>query len=211
VRTFEGHTASVQSVCLSADGRWALSGSDDKTLRFWEVATGQCVRTFEEHTSWVNSVCLSADGRWALSGSTDKTLRLWEVATGRCVRTFEGHTQPVTSVCLSADARWALSGSWDKTLRLWELDWDFEPHEPVAWDDGARPYLEIFLTVHCAYAPDGLSRVGRPAWNDEDFKSLLADLQYRGYGWLRSEGVRRELEEMTAKWQGPPPLPWETK
>ena len=69
-----------------------LSGSEDKTLRLWEVESGKCLRTFEGHTGNVNSVCLSADGRYALSGSEDKTLRLWEVESGKCLRTFEGHT-----------------------------------------------------------------------------------------------------------------------
>ncbi|MBN2560503.1 MAG: protein kinase [Phycisphaerae bacterium] len=59
IRTFEGHTGEVTSVCLSSDGRWALSGSKDRTLRLWEVSSGRCVRTFEGHTNPVNSVCLS--------------------------------------------------------------------------------------------------------------------------------------------------------
>ena len=129
VRTFEGHTGGVNSVSLSADGRWALSGSSDFMLRLWDVTTGQCVRTFEGLTEPVNSGSLSADGHWALSGSgwsigshrNQATIRLWEVTTGRCVRTFEGHTGPVRSVKLSADGCWALSGSGDKTLRLWEV------------------------------------------------------------------------------------------
>jgi len=49
--------------------------------------------------------------------------------------------------------------------------------------------------------------VGKPVWNDRDFNELLKELQYRGYGWLRPEGVRKKLEEMTANWQGLPPLP----
>jgi hypothetical protein len=108
-------------VCLSADGRFALSGSHDNTLRLWELASGRCLRTFEGHKHHVNSVCLSADGRFALSGGKDNTLRLWELASGRCLRTFEGHKHHVNSVCLSADGRFALSGSVDETLRLWEL------------------------------------------------------------------------------------------
>ena len=54
----------MNSVSISADGRWALSGSMDKTLRLWELATGQCVRTFEGHTKWCDSVCISSG--WAL-------------------------------------------------------------------------------------------------------------------------------------------------
>jgi len=120
-RVFEGHTAGVFSVCLSADGLYALSGSADKTLRLWEVATGRCLRIFSGHTDTILSVCLSADGLYALSGSSDKTLRLWEVATGCCQHIFEGHTDKITSICLSEDGLYALSGSADKTLRLWEV------------------------------------------------------------------------------------------
>jgi WD40 repeat protein/serine/threonine protein kinase len=152
LRTFSGHTYSVTSVCLSANDRWALSGSYDKTMRLWEVTSGQCLRTFTEHAGSVKSVNLSADSRWALSGSWDTTMRLWEVASGECLRTFTEHTERVSSVSLSANGRWALSGSHDKTVRLWELDWELEARELTDWDEGAQPYLEIFLTQHTPYA-----------------------------------------------------------
>jgi predicted NACHT family NTPase len=121
--TFEGQEPIklVNSVSLSRDGRLALSGSGDKTLKLWEIATGRCLRTFEGHTDEVYSVSLSADGRFALSGSGDKTLKLWEVATGRCLHTYEGHRDRVYSVSMSADGRFVLSGSGDKTLKLWEI------------------------------------------------------------------------------------------
>ncbi len=209
LRTFEGHTDWVHSVALSPDGRLALSGSKDRTLRLWDVATGRCRRVFEGHTGLVTSVFLGADGRWALSGGKDKTIRLWEVATGRCHHVFEGHTSTVTSVFLSEDGRWALSGGEDQTVRLWELDWEYQFPGWAGWDDGARPYLETFLTLHSPYAQDGVARTGRPKWNDDDFQQLLTELQWRGFGWLRPEGVRKALEKMTAAWQGPPPLPGE--
>ena len=128
VRTFKGHNDIVKSVSLSADGRYALSGSHDKTLKLWEVSTGQCLRTFEGHSDDVNSVCLSADGRYALSGGGD-TLKLWEVSTGQCLRTFERHSNGVRSVSFSADGKYALSGGSisflsrgdDKTLKLWDV------------------------------------------------------------------------------------------
>jgi WD40 repeat protein len=203
---FEGHTDWVQSVFLSADGRRALSGSKDWTVRLWDVATGRCEHVFEGHTSAVCSVFLSPDGLWALSGSKDKTVRLWEVATGRCCHVLEGHTSQVNSVFLSPDGRFALSGGDDKTVRLWQLDWEYEFPGWADWDERARPHLEIFLTLHSPYSPDHLHRVGKPQWNEDDFRRLLEDLQCRGLGWLRPEGVRQQLEEMTAQWQGPPPL-----
>src|SRR5205814_503438 len=44
------------------------------------------------------------------------------------------------------------------------------------------------------------------SWTKDDFRRLLDRLGCAGYGWLRPEGVRRELEKMAADWRGPPPL-----
>ncbi|MCV3215142.1 hypothetical protein OGM63_16755 [Plectonema radiosum NIES-515] len=260
MRTFEGHKGSISSLHLGMDSRFALSGSWDKTLKFWDVATGLCLRTFEGHADGVNSITLNADNCFALSGSADSTMKLWNVQTGYCLRTFEGHTDGVTSVCLSADSRFALSGSADGTMKLWKvdtgsclhsflrgsekllclspdwrfalsskwiygqkldnyvarllvLDWELENQPVVNWDEGARPYLENFLTLHTPYIttlPEdrdpsdkeitlALTRRGIPTWTEEDFQNLLYTLGSAGYGWLRPEGVRQQLQKELAQ------------
>ena len=225
LRRFEGHTHEVNSVAISPDGRWGLSGSEDKTLRLWELATGNCLRTFDGHTKGVGSVAISSDGRWGLSaGGIDATLRLWELATGRCLHTFADKNVWVNSVAISPDGRWGLSGSSDSRLRLWALDWEYEFPGWSDWDEGARPYLTNFLTLHTPYAAHlpghswwwgkpspaevalALTRKGRPDWTEDDFEQLLYTLGCAGYGWLKPEGVKRELEKMAAAWDGPPPL-----
>ena len=80
-----------------------VSGSGDKTLRLWDVASGKCVKTLEGHSNGVNSVCFSKDDKLVVSGSYDRTLRLWDVASGKCVDTLEGHSGGVISVCFSKD------------------------------------------------------------------------------------------------------------
>lgn len=124
--TFEGHSAPVNSVCFSSDGLYTLSGSEDRTVRLWEVESGKELKQFVGHTREVKSVCFSPNGDYALSAGGDKTILLWEVESGRELKRFVGHTAPVNSVCFSPDSRYVLSGSEDHTVRLWEIDWDWE-------------------------------------------------------------------------------------
>jgi len=121
-RTYRGHTDVVTSVVLSRPGRYALSGSRDKTLRLWEVETARFLRSFIGHRSAVTSVDISPDECFALSGSEDHTLRLWEIETGYGLMTFTGHKNCVSSVRFSQEGRVAISGSSDRTLKLWDVE-----------------------------------------------------------------------------------------
>jgi WD40 repeat protein len=115
-----GHSGDVKAVAFSPDGRWVVTGSEDKTARLWEAATGNEVSRLVGHTLGVDAVAFSPDGRLVLTGSGDKTARLWEADTGKEVRTFRGHEGDVYSVAFSPDGRLVLTGSDDKAARLWE-------------------------------------------------------------------------------------------
>jgi WD40 repeat protein/serine/threonine protein kinase len=190
-RRLQGHAAPIMSLCFSPDGRTALSGSADHTVRVWDLATGHRLRTLTGHVDRVLFVAHSPDGRWGFSAGADRTIRIWELASGRCVRLLEGHTDAVRSLSLTPDGRWLLSGGADETLSLWELDWDYEVPPQADWDAGARVYLEQFLTrLH-------LRNPGAALWWDPPaFQQLVVELQQRGYGWLNADTVRRVLEEM---------------
>ena len=117
-----GHERPVLCVGVSGDGRRALSGSWDNTVRVWDVEGKKCVGVLEGHTDRVLGVALSGDGRRAVSGSYDKTVRVWDVAGKKCVGVLEGHTDRVWGVSLSGDGRRAVSGSDDHTVRVWDVE-----------------------------------------------------------------------------------------
>ena len=122
----QGHTAYVRSVAISPDGKFALSGSVDNTLKLWDISTGREIRTLKGHTSQVRSVVFTPDGKFALSGSYDDTIKLWDILTGMEIRTFIGHSPCVHSVAISPDGKYALSGGGDirgkdTTMRLWDI------------------------------------------------------------------------------------------
>jgi WD40 repeat protein len=121
VRRFQGHTGQVRGIAFTPDGRQALSGGADKTLRLWDVRSGDLVRAFPAGCV-VNGLAVSPDGRLALSAGWDGSVRLWQLDNGREVRSFAGHPDPVLSVAFSPDGRQALSGGLDGTMRLWDVD-----------------------------------------------------------------------------------------
>ena len=76
-----GHTFTVWSVAFSPDGLTLASGSQDKTIRLWNVATGELIATLTGHTGPVKSVAFSPDGVVLASGSKDSTVRLWDLTS----------------------------------------------------------------------------------------------------------------------------------
>ncbi|MCA2696745.1 MAG: hypothetical protein IM492_11285 [Microcystis sp. M040S2] len=118
----EGHDNSVLSVNFSPDGKTLVSGSDDKTIKLWNVETGKEIRTLYGHDNSVTSVNFSPDGKTLVSGSDDNTIKLWNVETGQEIRTLYGHDSYVSSVNFSPDGKTLVSGSYDKTIKLWDVE-----------------------------------------------------------------------------------------
>ncbi|MHC5595673.1 MAG: WD40 domain-containing protein [Nostoc sp.] len=121
VNTLEGHSSGVFSVEFSPDGKTLASGSDDKTIKLWDVSTGKAIKTLTGHSSSVSSVGFSPDGKTLASGSGDKTIKLWDISTGKAIKTLTGHSSSVISVEFSPDGKTLASGSDDKTIKLWDV------------------------------------------------------------------------------------------
>src|SRR5207302_1148023 len=81
-KTVTGHSHSVTTVALSPDGKWAVSGSEDSTVRVWYLPNdGKDVEplVLKGHTHEVTAVVFLPDGKHVLSASKDQTLKLWSL------------------------------------------------------------------------------------------------------------------------------------
>ena len=124
VRRISGHRGGIWSVAISPDGRHAVSGSMDGTVRIWNLHSGAEIRRIEAHKDFATkAVAFLPDGRRVISGGTDNRLCLWDIDTGREIRRFDGPRAPVDGLAIAPDGRHALSiGTADHHLRLWDIE-----------------------------------------------------------------------------------------
>ena len=124
--TLTGHSHIVRSVSFSPDGQVLASGSNDHTIKLWDVGSRREIATLKGHSGAVLSVSFSPDGQVlaSASGSPDKTIKLWDVDSRREIATLKGHSNGGWSVSFSPDGQVlaSASGSPDKTIKLWDVD-----------------------------------------------------------------------------------------
>jgi WD40 repeat protein len=113
---------------LLADRLKRPAGSENNTIKVWNLNTGAEAGCLRGHTDLVTSIAFSPDGRQALSGSFDGTMRLWDVARQQEIRCFQRHTGWVTCVAFCPDGRRAIAGYYDWSVRLWDLENGQELH-----------------------------------------------------------------------------------
>lgn len=119
-RTLTEHTGSVWDVAISRDGQTLVSGSEDDTIKVWNLKTGQLSQTLSGHSDTVRSVALSPDGQTLASGSADRTIRVWNLYTSKVLGIFKGHSGAVWSVAISPDGGTLVSGGEDG-INVWNL------------------------------------------------------------------------------------------
>jgi WD40 repeat protein len=110
VRRLLGHSARVNSVALSADGKLAVSGSDDRTMRLWDVQTGKELHVFPAFSSEVRVVALSADGKYAASHNLG-LVQTWDMATRNRVNGHAFGSTPINGLAFLMDNQRFLVGS----------------------------------------------------------------------------------------------------
>ncbi|KIL61187.1 hypothetical protein M378DRAFT_82839, partial [Amanita muscaria Koide BX008] len=134
-----GHDDVVMSVAFSPDGKLAVSGSYDKTIRIWNTEIGVLERgPLYGHSGCVYSVAFSPDGKQIVSGSDDGSVCIWDAVTGLLVKgPLEGHSDFVWAVVFSPDGKKVVSGSEDKTICMWDANTGLQVCKPFEGHSGA--------------------------------------------------------------------------
>jgi len=144
--TLRGHSQWAMSVAFSSDGNWLASGSRDRTIRLWDLSTGQTRHVLRGHDGAITRVAFSRDGRWLASSSEDKSIRLWDVAKGELIQVLGSHANPAGDVAFSPDGTRVASVGNDRKIKIWNVD----ARELVStFQQDFAPVYRLF------YSPDG--------------------------------------------------------
>jgi serine/threonine protein kinase len=117
--TYRGHTAAVNTVAWSPDGKYFTSGSDDQTAIVWDATTGNMLGTYRGHSGKVTSLLYAPGNIRIASSSEDKTIQVWNAATGSPLLTYRGHSKPIRSISWSPDEQFVASGGLDEDIHIW--------------------------------------------------------------------------------------------
>ncbi|MHB8863698.1 MAG: WD40 repeat domain-containing serine/threonine protein kinase [Pirellulaceae bacterium] len=140
-----GHARETWSVAFSPDGRLLASGSDDETVRIWNVSDATEQRVLRGHRATVTDVAFSPDGQTLASASLDGSVKLWRVADGEELKTLRGHPKRVCGLAFSPSGTWLASGGEEVII------WDAATGSRLATCQGIVPQRVSDLAV----SPDG--------------------------------------------------------
>jgi len=170
----------ILDFCLTVDKRHALIGgrakkSGESGIFVLDLKTGSIVQTLQGRLPLV--VRLSPDERYVLSDDG-----YWSIETGQCL---------ASPFYLYGDPRISPSGNRvfavnEHSLKAFYIDRIYSFPGFVDWDERVLPYAERFVSLHSA-------------WTEHDLEEFYKELEYRGYGCIRREGIRQKLVELKRK------------
>ncbi|KAH8403475.1 hypothetical protein KR222_006879, partial [Zaprionus bogoriensis] len=129
-QAFIGHTGQISSL-YSWSNSMFVSGSQDETIRFWDVRVNVSVNSFDNEyklgahqNSPVTSVCVDPTGRLLVSGHADSTCILYDIRGNRQIQRFYPHSAEIRCIRFSPSAYYMLTCSYDCTIKLTDLQGD---------------------------------------------------------------------------------------
>lgn len=130
VKTMVGHSKTITGIAFLPGTSRIITTSLDKSLKIWDLHTGECVKTIVGHKGYVECLALlpslsPTEPARVVTGANDLTLKVWNVENGHCLSTLSGHTDKICCVAVipANDVKGirVISASCDRTLKVWDI------------------------------------------------------------------------------------------
>uniref|UniRef100_A0A060TCD3 Pre-mRNA-splicing factor PRP46 n=1 Tax=Blastobotrys adeninivorans TaxID=409370 RepID=A0A060TCD3_BLAAD len=121
MRVISGHQGWVRSVCVEPDNQWFATGSADKTIKIWDLASGTLKLTLTGHIMAVRGLAVSPRHPYLFSAGEDKMVKCWDLEHNKVVRHYHGHLSAVYGLDLHPNLDLIVTSGRDAVVRVWDM------------------------------------------------------------------------------------------
>jgi len=111
----------VRCICVDPNNQFFVSGGNDRTIKFWDLATGQLKITLTGHINTIRSLILSPRHPYLFSCGDDKMIKCWDLEYNKTIRSYHGHLSGVTCMAIHPVQNVLVTGGRDSTARMWDI------------------------------------------------------------------------------------------
>lgn len=120
-RVISGHTGWVRCIDVDPTNNWFVTGSNDRLIKFWDLATGKLKLSLTGHINTVRGVVISTRHPYLFSCGEDKSVKCWDLEQNKVVRHYHGHLSGVYCIALHPTLDILVTGGRDCVARVWDL------------------------------------------------------------------------------------------
>lgn len=120
-KVISGHLGWVRSVAVEPNNKWFVTGSGDRTIKVWDLASGQLRLTLTGHISTVRGLAVSPRHPYLFSCGEDKMVKCWDLETNKVIRHYHGHLSGVYTLALHPTLDVLVTGGRDGVARVWDM------------------------------------------------------------------------------------------
>ncbi|EXJ55713.1 pre-mRNA-splicing factor prp46 [Cladophialophora yegresii CBS 114405] len=121
MRVISGHLGWVRALAVEPGNQWFASGAGDRTIKIWDLASGQLRLTLTGHISTVRGLAVSPRHPYLFSCGEDKMVKCWDLETNKVIRHYHGHLSGVYTLSLHPTLDVLVTGGRDGVARVWDM------------------------------------------------------------------------------------------
>ncbi len=120
-RVISGHNGWVRCVAVDVTNEWFATGSNDRCIKIWDLASGTLKLTLTGHISSVRSLSISDRHPYLFSVGEDKLVKCWDLERNQVIRHFHGHLSGVYASALHPSLDMLFTAGRDAVVRVWDV------------------------------------------------------------------------------------------
>ena len=199
----EGHKGQVRTLAVTSDKKYVVTGSFDKTVKVWDIESGEMVREFlgeigTGSNGMVYAIALSPDNKYLATGGyfgKDNAsefigdVRIYDFKSGKLLYLLKGHRNVIHSLSFTSDSKRLLVGDGERELALWNVEEQKVIMKYNHADKKLKMYqdddvMDIAVSGNRFMTADGYGRI--KMWDISKKDALKCDYYYDG---IPADGV----------------------